>query len=73
MLARFVPLLAGLLVAIGLCLPGAAAAGEGCPNEQLRAENNSLGLPDCRAFEMVTPPDKNSARGGTCAGTDGGG
>ncbi len=41
--------------------PGAALAGEGCPNEQLRAENNSLGLLDCRAFEMVTPSDKNSA------------
>ena len=59
---RVMVLVAGLLLGIGLCLPGAAVAGEGCPNEQLRAENNSLGLPDCRAFEMVTPADKNSAR-----------
>ncbi len=42
-------LVAGLLLGVGLCLPGAAFAGEGCPNEQLRVENGSLGLPDCRA------------------------
>jgi hypothetical protein len=32
---------------------------EPCPaNEQLRIENNSLALPECRAYEMVTSPGK---------------
>jgi hypothetical protein len=44
-----------------------AAASEACPNEQVRAESNtdpatgqsySVGLPECRAYEMVSPLEK---------------
>ncbi len=47
--------------------PALAATGDGCPNEQLRQESNvdpatgqpySVGLPECRAYEMVSPLDK---------------
>lgn len=30
-----------------------------CPNEAIRAEQHAQGLPECRAYEMVSPPDKN--------------
>ncbi len=32
-----------------------------CPNEKVRQEDNSLGLPDCRGYEMVSPLDKSDA------------
>ena len=37
-------------------VPSAKAA---CPNEALRNEDNSLNLPDCRSYELVSPAEKN--------------
>jgi hypothetical protein len=36
-----------------------SASAQTCPNAVLRSENNSAALPDCRAYEMVSPPRKN--------------
>jgi hypothetical protein len=38
---------------------GSAGAAEACPNEALRTEQHAAFLPDCRAWEMVSPLDKN--------------
>jgi hypothetical protein len=40
------------------CSPAVAA--QPCENEVLRSELHSGELPDCRAYEMVTPPSKGS-------------
>lgn len=46
------------LVAFALLAPVASA--QGCANEARRAEQGSASLPDCRAYELVTPTDKDS-------------
>jgi hypothetical protein len=60
---KLIPALAVVLAAI-LPAPNAAAAAaaESCPNEQLRAEQPyGLRLPDCRAYELVSPLDKSGS------------
>jgi hypothetical protein len=71
MIKRIASVLTGittvLLTTVGVALtPTTATASEAaCPNEALRMERNQSFLPDCRAYEMVSPVDKN---GGDVAG-----
>lgn len=66
------PLLAAAAVALCGALavaPSASASEPACPNEQVRSQSNidpatgkpyDLGLPECRAYEMVSPLEKQA-------------
>ncbi|HEY1690369.1 MAG TPA: hypothetical protein VGF95_16070 [Solirubrobacteraceae bacterium] len=48
-----------LVMALVCGVPAAGASSGGCSNELRREEQNSLYLPECRAYEMVSPLEKN--------------
>jgi hypothetical protein len=53
-------LLTFVCASLGCGTSAALARAEGCPNEQLRGQDGyALALPDCRAYEQVSPVDKN--------------
>ena len=58
-------LVVGIVAGFGSCAalaPATAAAVGSCPNEQVRvAEPYAPALPDCRAYEQVSPVEKNYA------------
>src|ERR1700754_3544415 len=54
----------GVLLALGCAAPATAAAGDACPNAAVRAQQGSGFLPDCRAYERVSPAEK--AGGDVC-------
>jgi hypothetical protein len=49
-----------LVVSLALCCAVPAFATEPCPNETLRQQQGVTYLPDCRAFEQVTPSHKGA-------------
>jgi len=65
--ARVLAALTGL-VTLALGSPAAQAA---CPNEAARLEQGSIRLPDCRAYEQVTPPYKGGFLDNTFISSDG--
>jgi hypothetical protein len=50
-----------LFLCLAAYVPAAAATEGACANEALRLEQASGRLPDCRAYELVTPPYKEGA------------
>lgn len=45
-------------LALGIA-PAPSVAAETCPNAAIRAQQGATYLPECRAYEMVSPQDKN--------------
>ncbi len=60
------------VAAAALSVTAPPALADGCPNAALRAQNNSTQLPDCRAYEQVSPEFKEAFPPATIGFTDDG-
>lgn len=56
------------LLGAGIAAPAALAADD-CPNAAVRAQQSATRLPNCLAFERVSPADKNGATPGAAVAT----
>ena len=63
---------AAAAAATALSLTTAPASADDCPNAALRAQNNSTQLPDCRAYELVSPVFKEGFAAAPIGFTDDG-
>jgi hypothetical protein len=55
---RAVPVVLILAALVLALIQSVASADAGCPNEAIREQQGSTAMPDCRAFELVSPADK---------------
>jgi hypothetical protein len=60
-LALFALMAAGLIAVLFALSATPALAAEACPNQELRQQQRSTALPDCRAYELVSPPEKGGS------------
>lgn len=76
--ARAIATTFALQILILALATGSATAADGCPNESLRLQQQTTYLPECRAYEQVSPVAKNgidvkfNANLGMVAGAEGG-